>query len=421
MSPKTPRGGGRKDTQRKTIRRPRRDAEERPRRGFGAGRGEERRPRRSFGDRDEERRPRRSFGDRDEERRPRRAMGSRSAEDRPRGRFGGRGRTQDSERRGPSRSGGFGGGGRPGAAAGRGRFDRDRRDREERDFDRPVKARTKRGPWSDEAYKTTVTAAPLTVAEPTGPEAFGGGAESALPGTGAQKERLQKVLARSGVASRRKAELLILEGAVTVNGRTVTELGTKVDPVSDKIKVNGQMIMTEVEPIYMALYKPKAVISALSDPEGRQHLGDLLRGVRERVVPIGRMDYNSEGLLLLTNDGKLAEKVSKARGIPRIYMIKIKGHPTEKDLDFLKRGIFTAEGVVRVASMGVEQALKNKSWLKLEVTEGASLDLRELLNHRGLLVDRIVRTAIGNVTVQGLEPGEFKFMKRQDFEKLIGE
>lgn len=398
----------------KTIRRPRRDDAGRSR-SFGARRDEvsgrrpdarsSERPRRSFGDRDE--RPRRTAGPRSEER-PRRSFGDR--DERPRRSFGG-----DRDERRPSR-GGFGAkrtGGRP--SAGRGRFgDADK------DFKRPVKAKTKRGPWTADAYTTTVTAAPATVAEPTGPEAFGGDTQ-ALPGKSGQKERLQKVLAKSGVASRRKAELLILDGAVTVNGRTITELGTKVDPAHDKIKVNGQMIVTEVEPIYMALYKPKAVISALSDPEGREHLGGLLRGVRERVVPIGRMDFNSEGLLLLTNDGKIAEKIQKARGIPRVYMIKIKGHPTEKDLDFLKRGIFTAEGVVRVASMGVEQALKNKSWLKLEVTEGASLDLRELLNHRGLLVDRIVRTAIGSVTIQGLEPGDFRFMKRQDFERLIGE
>ena len=121
----------------------------------------------------------------------------------------------------------------------------------------------------------------------------------------------------------------------------------------------------------------------------------------------------------MTNDGDLAEKIFKARELPKLYMVKVKGHPNEKDLDFLKRGIFSAEGVIRFASYGVEQTLRGKSWLKLEVTEGSKLDLRELLNHRGLLVDRIVRTAIGKISIQGLSPGEYRLMKRQDFIELL--
>jgi 23S rRNA pseudouridine2605 synthase len=286
--------------------------------------------------------------------------------------------------------------------------------------DVPIRAKSGKGAWKESAYRSTVatTVPVITTAAPTGPEAFGAKA-GAVPGVGEPKERLQKVLAHCGIASRRKAELLILEGAVTVNGRIVTELGTKVDAKHDKIKVNGKLIYTEVEPIYLAFYKPKGVISALSDPEGRQHLGSFLYDIRERVLPIGRMDYNSEGLLLMTNDGALSEKIFKARGLPRVYMVKIKGHPTERDLEFLKRGIFTAQGVVRVAAMEVEQALRNKSWLKLEVTEGAQLDLREVLNHRGLLVDRIVRTAIGGISIKDLQPGQYRFLKRQDFERLI--
>jgi pseudouridine synthase len=232
-------------------------------------------------------------------------------------------------------------------------------------------------------------------------------------------ERLQKVMAKAGIASRRKAELLILEGAVSVNGRVVTELGTKVDPAKDKIKVNGKLILADVEPIYLALYKPKGVISAMSDPEGRRHLGILLKSVRERVNPIGRLDFNSEGLLLLTNDGKLAEKIFKARELPKTYMLKIKGHPAKEDLDFLKKGVFTAEGVARFAAVDIDLALRNKSWLKVDVIEGAKLDLRELFNRRGLMVDRIVRSAIGHITLRGLEPGEFRFLKRSDFERLL--
>ncbi|MBI3542154.1 MAG: rRNA pseudouridine synthase [Deltaproteobacteria bacterium] len=280
--------------------------------------------------------------------------------------------------------------------------------------------RKKRGPWQETAYAVTVDPAEVAKKRKPVPSTIEPAEAGATPAPAPDgKERLQKVLARCGVASRRNAELLILEGNVTVNGRPVVELGTKVDPTKDKIKVNGTLIYTEVEPIYIALYKPKGMISSLVDPEGRRHIGHILNSIRERVIPIGRLDYNSEGLLLLTNDGTLAERILKARELPKVYMVKVKGHPTDRDLDFLKRGFFTAEGVVRFASYGVEQALKSKSWIKLEVTEGSRLDLREMLNHKGLLVDRIVRTAIGSVSIQGLEPGEYRFLKRTDFERLL--
>lgn len=242
-------------------------------------------------------------------------------------------------------------------------------------------------------------------------------------GAGAPLERLQKVLARAGIASRRKAEQLILEGAVSVNGHVVTMLGTKVDASRDRIKVNGKQILAETDPLYLALYKPRGIISSLYDPEGRKTLKDLLRGVRERVVPIGRLDYNSEGLILLTNDGALAERILKARDLAKTYLVKVKGHPKPEQLEFVRRGIFTSQGVVRFASYGVEQRLRAKSWLRLEVVEGARLDLRELLNHRGLLVDRIVRSAIGSISLlgslRGLKPGEHRRLKRSDLEKLI--
>lgn len=312
----------------------------------------------------------------------------------------------------------------------------------QREKSKEKRVKITKGPWGASAYlpsslldekgrykplrQPAVKPRAPKVAKPTSLEEFGENKEAtATLATNPPKEqqrneeRLQKVLARCGIASRRKAEMLILEGAVTVNGRPVTELGTKVDAAKDKIKVDGKLIFTEVEPIYLVLYKPKGVISALSDPEGRNHIGNLLHDVRERVIPVGRLDYNSEGLMLLTNDGQLANQILKARELPKIYMVKVKGHPAKEDLDFLQRGIFTADGVVRVRSFGVEQSLKSKSWIKLEVVEGSKLDLRELLNHRGLLVDRIVRTAIGPISIIDLQPGEYRFVKRQDFETLL--
>lgn len=232
-------------------------------------------------------------------------------------------------------------------------------------------------------------------------------------------ERLQKTIARSGIASRRKAEVLILEGAVTVNGKVVTELGTKVNPARDKIKVEGQALFLDVDQVYLALYKPRGCIASLSDPEGRMHIGNFLRGIKERVVPVGRLSYNSEGLILLTNDGEMVERVVKKKDLVKTYMVKVKGRPSDRDLERLRGGIFTQEGVVRFAKVDFDLELRNKSWIKLDVVEGSNLDLRELLNHRGLMVDRIVRSGIGSIDLTGLEPGEYKVMTKKDFEALL--
>jgi 23S rRNA pseudouridine2605 synthase len=233
------------------------------------------------------------------------------------------------------------------------------------------------------------------------------------------KERLQKVLAHAGIASRRNAEMLILEGAVTVNGKVVTELGTRVNPINDKIKVNGKLIQTDVKNIYIVFYKPKGMISALSDPEGRPSLAEVTDAFPARVTPIGRMDFNSEGMLLLTNDGTMGERILKTRDLVKTYLVKVKGHPTDQDLEFLKKGFFTEEGTVRFSNYKLDQRLKNKSWLKLEVSEGSQLDLRDLFNKKGLLVDRIVRTGIGQLSIGDMEPGDFRLVTPADFERSL--
>jgi 23S rRNA pseudouridine2605 synthase len=235
------------------------------------------------------------------------------------------------------------------------------------------------------------------------------------------QERLHKIIANAGITSRRKAEQMILEGAVTVNGQLITELGAKADPKTDHIKVNGKLIMTDVEKVYVVLNKPKGVVSSLEDPEGRLTLSHLLRGVAERVVPVGRLDYSSEGMLLLTNDGDLVNKLFRAKTLPKTYNIKAKGHFAASDMDGLKEGIFTQEGVLRFNTITLDSKLDNKTWISLEVTEGASLDIREILNHRGILVDRIVRTAIGSLKMGDMEPGEFRFATAADFQKLAEE
>src|SRR5436853_7102262 len=149
-------------------------------------------------------------------------------------------------------------------------------------------------------------------------------------------ERLQKIIAAAGIACRRSAEKLITSGAVSVNGTMVTELGSKADPEHDHIRVNGKLLHGAERQVYLLMNKPKGYVTTVSDPEGRPTVMDLLSGVKGRVYPIGRLDYASEGLLLLTNDGTLAEKLMKAAShVPKTYLVKISGKPEESDLEKL--------------------------------------------------------------------------------------
>src|ERR1041385_7794884 len=158
------------------------------------------------------------------------------------------------------------------------------------------------------------------------------------------QERLQKIIAHAGYASRREAEAMMREGRITVNGRTVTELGSKADPDRDHIKVDGKLITRAEDHRYILLYKPKEVMTTVEDPQGRRTVIDLVRGVRERIYPVGRLDFHSEGLVLLTNDGDLAYKVSHpTHGSVKTYHVKVRGVPEERLVDKLRRGI-TLEG-----------------------------------------------------------------------------
>src|SRR3972149_6336567 len=152
--------------------------------------------------------------------------------------------------------------------------------------------------------------------------------------------RLQKIIAQAGVASRRAAEELIRAGAVTVNGKIVRELGTKADPQKDHIKVKGRLVQSKEPLTYLMLHKPKGVVTTLSDPQGRPIISDFLRGVKARVFPVGRLDYDSEGLLFLTNDGELAHALTHPRyGVPKTYQVKVKGVLTDEGLAKLQAGV----------------------------------------------------------------------------------
>src|SRR5690606_39820040 len=178
------------------------------------------------------------------------------------------------------------------------------------------------------------------------------------------RERLQKILSRAGVASRRAAERMILEGRVEVNGKVVRELGTRADPEVDDVRVDGRPVARVEEKIHLLLYKPPSVVTTLSDPEGRRSVGDLLRSLKVRVFPVGRLDYDAEGALLLTNDGDLAHKLAHPRwGVPRTYRVKVKGFPSKETLERLTKGVRLEDGMARALEVEDERTLLRNAWI----------------------------------------------------------
>lgn len=235
-------------------------------------------------------------------------------------------------------------------------------------------------------------------------------------------ERLQKIIAAAGIASRRKAEALITGGAVSVNGQTVTELGTKADLESDHIRVNGKLLKGSERPVYLLMNKPKGYVTTVSDPEGRPTVMNLLRGLRERVYPVGRLDYSSEGLLLLTNDGELAARLMKAAShVPKTYLVKIAGVPAEKDLARLRTGVSipsdhgrrtnTAPAKIRV----IREA--ENPWYEITLIEGKNRQIRRMFEEIGHHVEKIKRVRYGPLELD-VPPGEFRQLSPKEIAKL---
>ncbi len=231
-------------------------------------------------------------------------------------------------------------------------------------------------------------------------------------------ERVQKILARVGIASRRQAEQLISLGQVTVNGRPA-RLGDRAELGRDAIKVNGKLLRNAETKVYLAFHKPKGVISMLVDPEGRATLADFLGKVRARVFPIGRLDFNSEGLIILTNDGDFAEKVQRRADLPRVYHVKVRGHPTPEMLARLSRGTRQGRRLIRPHSVQLSQELASKSRIEIVLMGAGAMDLKTLFEHKGFLVERMVRTAIGSITLSGILPGHFRLLKKSQIDGLL--
>lgn len=227
------------------------------------------------------------------------------------------------------------------------------------------------------------------------------------------QERLQKIIAQAGIASRRAAEELIKNGEVTVNGAVITELGTKADLEKDHIKVRGRLINTAAatrKEIYILLNKPKGYLSSSADPEGRKLVTDLVKG-HGRLHPVGRLDYNSEGLILLTNDGDFTNFVSSSKKIPKIYEVKVKGMPTDVAIRKLMRGVRLEDGF-RTAPADIKtlKPTDKNGWYEVTLYEGHNQQIRKMFDSIGHSVVKLRRTAIGHLEDKYLKVGAFRLL-----------
>jgi 23S rRNA pseudouridine2605 synthase len=232
------------------------------------------------------------------------------------------------------------------------------------------------------------------------------------------EERLQKILSQAGVASRRQAEKIIVEGRVTVNGATVTELGSKADLARDHIKVDGKLLHAPKRQIYLAMYKPNNTVTTVSDPEGRATVMDLLRGVKERVYPVGRLDYHSEGLLLFTNDGDLANSImSAATHLPKTYVVKVNGTLSPEHEKKFREGVPLSGRRTLPAGLRLLGAAENP-WYEVKLVEGRNNQIRVMFKHFGLLVEKLRRVRIGPIELGPLKPGQFRHLGDEEVDKL---
>lgn len=224
------------------------------------------------------------------------------------------------------------------------------------------------------------------------------------------EDRLQKILARGGLASRRAAEQLILDGKVRVNGKVVTELGTKADPRTDKIEVDGKPVIAE-HPMYFALHKPRGFVTTMNDPEGRPSIKDLLRphGISARVFPVGRLDYNTSGIILLTNDGEFADGLlHPKRAVPKTYVVKVQGPMEPKDLDKWREGIQLEDGMTAPAEAFFLRHEGDKTWFQVTIKEGRNQQVRRMGEATGFRVMRLARIAFAGITSEDIKPGDLR-------------
>lgn len=240
-------------------------------------------------------------------------------------------------------------------------------------------------------------------------------------------ERLQKIIAAAGVASRRKAEELIAQGRVEVNGKVVSELGSKADPERDHIRVDGRLLRGPERHVHLLLNKPKGYVTTVSDPEGRPTVLDLVRGLGARVYPVGRLDYLSEGLVLLTNDGELARMLMHPSShVPKTYLVKVAGRPTNESLERLRRGVRIGGGpdprrrmkpvVTAPAKVKLLREAANP-WLEVTLIEGRNRQIRRMFEEVGHHVEKIKRVRYGPLELD-VEPGRWRRLDAAEVQAL---
>jgi len=238
------------------------------------------------------------------------------------------------------------------------------------------------------------------------------------------QQRLQKLIATAGIASRRHAEDLITAGQVSVNGRVVTELGTKADPDTDHIKVKGRLInpqLAQHQNVYVLLNKPRGYLTSMSDPEGRPLVVDLIPPSLGRLHPVGRLDFNTEGLLLLTNDGEFTNLITSARNqIPKVYKAKVQGTPSDKAIDRLRRGVLIGERE-RTAPAEVRRLRESESnsWFEVVLHEGRNQQVRRMFDAIGHSVVRLKRIRIGDLEDGNLRDGEWRTLTAIEVKRIM--
>ena len=223
------------------------------------------------------------------------------------------------------------------------------------------------------------------------------------------QERLQKILSAAGISSRRAAESLITEGRITVNGSVITALGSKADPATDKICLDGKAITVPQIKRYILLNKPAGYVTTLKDPDGRPIISDLLKGIPERLYPVGRLDFNTEGLILLTNDGEWANRLAHPRNeIEKEYLVKIRGGLSVEQTDQLEKGIELDDGITAPAKVAIIRVMEKNVWFTITIHEGRYRQVRRMCEALGLPIVKLKRVRYGCVLLGDLGPGEYR-------------
>ncbi|RLB48195.1 MAG: pseudouridine synthase [Deltaproteobacteria bacterium] len=231
-------------------------------------------------------------------------------------------------------------------------------------------------------------------------------------------ERLQKIIARAGVSSRRKAEELIVAGRVRVNGQQVVELGTKADPRKDRIEVDGRRLAHE-DFIYVLVHKPRGCVSTVKDPEGRPTVADLVASIPARLYPVGRLDYGTSGVLLMTNDGEFTQALLRPeKKVPKIYVVKLSGVVSDEQMERWRSGVQLDDGRTLPAKVRLLRYEGQKTWLEITLREGRNQQIRrtaEVLGHETM---RLARLAFADIDAEGLRPGQWRLLTVDELKKL---